>query len=124
GEDLAGQPEVEASLREALGETYATLGLSQEAEREFRRELKLAAAGSEKAAARAGLGGALSDQGRFKDAEPELRHALVLCRAMPEPSLACVHAFNSLMVTLQNLGRFDEAASSGREALALLRRSF
>jgi tetratricopeptide (TPR) repeat protein len=127
--DLAGQPEVEASLRETLGETYLNLGLSREAEREFRRAVGLMGdprrdLDPRRLADRVELAQALSDQGRWSEAETELRPALALCRAMREQPLACVHALDLLAVTLQNLGRMEESAAAGRQALALLRSRF
>jgi tetratricopeptide (TPR) repeat protein len=129
GGDLAGQPEVEASLRETLGETYLNLGLSREAEREFRRALGLMERGREdlyphRLADRVELAQALSDQGRWRAAESELRPALALCQARGERRMECVHALDLLMVTLQNLGRMAAAAAAGRRALALLRSGF
>ncbi len=120
--DLAGQPEVEASLRETLGDTYLNLGLSREAEREFRRALALA--GADSAAGRERLAQALSDQGRFTEAVPELARVIALCGAMAKPNVDCVEALSLKMEVLQNLGRGKEAAAVGREALALLERSF
>jgi tetratricopeptide (TPR) repeat protein len=129
GGDLAGQPEVEISLRETLGETYLNLGLSREAEREFRRALALMGTRREDRdprllADRVELAQTLSDQGRWSEAGTELRPALALCRAMRERPLACAHALDLLAVTLQNLGRPEEAEAAGREALALLRSRF
>jgi serine/threonine-protein kinase len=127
--DLAGQPEVEASLRETLGETYLNLGLSREAEREFRRALGLLGRSGEdrdarRLADRVELAQALSDQGRWSAAGTELRPALALCHARRERPLACVHALDLLGVAQQNLGRPEESAAAGREALALLRSRF
>ena len=120
--DLAGQPEVEASLRGTLGDTYLNLGLLHEAEREYRRALELA--GPDSAPARARLGQALSDQGRYKEAASELDRAIDLCRAMTKPIVSCIDALDLRMIGLQNLGRGKEAAAAGREALALLETSF
>ncbi len=120
--DLAGQPEVEASLRETLGDTYLNLGLLHEAEREYRRALELA--GPDSVPVRARLGQALSDQGLFTEAATELNRAIALCGAMAKPILPCAEALSQKMVVLQNLGHGKEAAAVGREALALLERSF
>ncbi len=120
--DLAGQPEVEASLRGTLGDTYLNLGLTKEAEREYRRALALA--GPDSAPERTRLGQALSDEGRYDEAAVELDRAIALCQAMPKPITACPEALSLKMVVLQNLGRGKEAAVVGREALALLERSF
>ncbi|HTG37062.1 MAG TPA: serine/threonine-protein kinase [Thermoanaerobaculia bacterium] len=129
GGDLAGQPEVEASLRETLGETYLNLGLSREAEREFRRALGLMERSREglpphRLATRVELAQALSDQGRWSEAETELRPALALCEGGGERSLECVHALDLQAVALQNLGRIAAAAAAGQRALALLRSDF
>jgi len=128
GGDLAGQPEVEASLRETLGETYLNLGLSREAEREFRRALGLMGSREDlyphRLANRVELAQALSDQGRWSEAETELRPALALCDARGERSLRCVHALDLQAVALQNLGRMEEAVAAGRRALTLLRSGF
>ncbi len=129
GGDLAGQPEVEISLRETLGETYLNLGLSREAEREFRRALALMGPRRDDLeprllANRVELAQTLSDQGRWSEARTELRPALDLCHAKREPPLACVHAFDLQAVTLQHLDRMQEAEAAGREALALLRSRF
>jgi eukaryotic-like serine/threonine-protein kinase len=120
--DLAGQPEIEASLRDTLGETYLSLGLTHEAEGEYRRALALV--GPDSAAARVGLGHALSDQGRWSEAASELDRAIAACGAMTRPLAACADALDLKMVSLQNLGHGKEAAVVGREALALLERSF
>ncbi|MFI5181480.1 MAG: tetratricopeptide repeat protein, partial [Thermoanaerobaculia bacterium] len=120
--DLAGQPEVEASLRGTLGHTYLHLGLSREAEREYRRALALA--GSDQLEVRAQLAEALNDQGRFAEAAPELEWVIARCSGMVKPVLSCAEALSLKMVGLQNLGRGKEAAAVGRRALALLETSF
>jgi serine/threonine-protein kinase len=120
--DLRGQREVEASLRETLGETYLNLGLSREAERELRRALELAGSGG--APDRAGLAQALLDQGRYAEAETELKKAIALFRASGERSIRCAHALSLLMAARQNQGRFAEAAVAGREALVMLKSAF
>ncbi len=120
--DLADQPEVEASLRGTLGDTYLNLGLLPEAEREYRRALALA--GPDAAAERVRLAQALSDEGRFVEAATELDRVIARCGPGARPAMACVEALSLKMVALQNLGRGKEAAAIGREALARARRDF
>lgn len=120
--DLAGQPEVETSLRETLGDTYLNLGLLHEAEGEYRRALELA--GPDSVPARARVGHALNSQGRWGEAAVEIDRAITLCKAMPKPVVSCVDALDLKMVGLQNLGHGKEGAAAGREALALLEGSF
>lgn len=120
--DLAGQPEVEGSLRGTLGDTYLNLGLLREAEREYRRALALA--GPDSAVERVRLGQVLSDEGRFTEAAAELDRVIALCGTTARPAMACVEALSLKMVVLQNLGHGKEAATVGLGALALLQRSF
>jgi serine/threonine-protein kinase len=121
GADLAGNPEVEASLRETLAETYLGLGMPKDSERELRRALPLAGASRE--ADRVQLARALIAQGRYKEAEADLTAFVGGCRG-PAPTLACARALASLMEARQNLARGEEAAVPGREALAILRARF
>ena len=119
--DLAGQPEVEINLRETLGNTYRLLGLPAESEREFRRALALA---SDSGEMRVNLAWALFDQGRFAETVTEAERVIGACRGQDRPPVQCVDALNLKMVGLQNVGKTEEAIGAGRQALALLERSF
>ncbi len=120
--DLAGQPEIERSLRKTLGETYGNLGLFPEAERELRRVIALSPQGS--VAERERLASALADQGKYQEALAEVEKALVSCQAQAKPEVACAYALSEKTIALQNLGETKKAIEVGRQALALLERSF
>ena len=120
--DLAGQPEVERSLRQTLGETYLNLGLLPEAEREFRRSVELAPPGS--VAERERLAKTLGDEGRFEEAASGVEEALSRCKSMAKPDVACAYALSLKTLVLQNLGKTKDAISAGRAGLALLEGSF
>lgn len=126
GTELAGQPGLEGSLRETLGETYRNLGLAEEAEGEFSRALALhAKAGDEQSAARARvlLAVALRDQGKFEAAEKDLRDALTVLRRAGS-NFETTQALDALLVTLRHQGKFEEAIAAGEEAAAMLRSRF
>jgi serine/threonine-protein kinase len=126
GAALGGQPQTEAPLRETLGETYRNLGLPEPAEREARRALALrGCAGPARDLAceetSVSLARALSDQGRWPDAERELRGVLDRTNSVPKSADLRGRALDELCVSLQNLGKGEEAVAPGREAVALLR---
>jgi len=125
GTELAGQPELEANLRETLGETWRNLGLGVEAEREFDRAVALhRRAHDVNGAARAQALRAVArrEQGKFADAEFDLREALKILR--DSDPFATTQALDALLVTLRHEGRYDEAIAAGNEATSLLRTRF
>lgn len=125
GSELAGQPGVEGSLRETLGETYRNLGLAADAEREFKRAVELhSKAGDDFGAARSRMmqGIARRDQGQFTAAEVDLRDALKVLRK--HPTSATPRALDALLVTLRHQDRHAEAIAAGEEALGLLRTKY
>jgi len=121
-------PEVRASLRLTLGQTYQGLGLLDESERLLRRALEerrtLHGPGSAEAArATDALGSLLADRGELAAAEKAFREAIPSLDAggAADDALA---ARGHLASTLQALGRFDEAEALRRDVLARQRLRF
>jgi len=125
GTELVGQPGLEGSLRETLGETYRNLGLAVEAESEFERAVALhTRAADELGAARARALQAVArrEQGKFAAAETDLRTALKVLRR--HDPFATSQALDALLVTLRHEGKYDQAVAAGEEAAMLLRTQF
>ena len=127
--ELAGQPVVQATLMEAIGNVYRNLGLFDSAEPLLRRALATreeALGPGHPAVAQTlnNLAIVLRSKGDFGGAEPLFRQALEQRRA----SLGTRHP--DVAQSLYNLGRlkretgrFEEAAALYREAISILRES-
>jgi serine/threonine-protein kinase len=126
--DFAGQPEIQAELHQAIGNSLRGLGLYDRAEEHLRQAVDLfdglptgeplrrAGAGSDLAAVQASLG-------RLEEASLRYRAALDLYRAhAPPDDPALVLAMNNLAGVLLQSGRGPEAEPLLREAAEANRR--
>ncbi len=128
GQDLKDQPEVEAELRNTLGEVYRALGENAKAETMQRRALELGhqvfgANDARLAEAKNNLALVLRDEGRFDEAEKLFREALGQFRKLrgnlDEETAA---ALNNLAGVLRELGRLPESEALQREGLEVIRK--
>jgi tetratricopeptide (TPR) repeat protein len=129
GEELADQPEVEATVLGTVGRTYRSLGRFEEAEELLRQALdtQVAASGErhpEVAFRIAEVASLMRDLGRLDEAEEMHRHALEMRRALlPEDDPVIAESLNNLALVLWDLGRPAEAEPLYRQALAIYERS-
>ena len=124
---MAEQPAVELAVRQAIGETYGSLGLYEPAERQLRAAMAIeAAAGAGplvRADTRARLVNVLYLAGKYADAVPPAREALDLRRAALGPSHPLVaSSLDDLGAVLMVGGDLAQAEPLMREALAIKRR--
>ncbi len=128
GRDLAGEPETEAGVRLALGDTYQGTGAYAKAEAQFRRALALRRAVYGPGHARTGealnrLGNLLVEQSRFGEADSVLALALAVHRRHPGDGRT---AYASTLVLLGQAalqtGHLDGAEARLREAIGILGR--
>jgi tetratricopeptide (TPR) repeat protein len=126
GGAMAKQPAVEVAVRNAIGATYASLGLFDAAERQLRASIVLLpGAGASplvRAETHARLVGVMYQQGKYADAEAAAREALRLRREV----LGATHAdvatsLDDLGAILVASGHPDQAEPLMREALAIRR---
>jgi hypothetical protein len=128
-QQLAGQPEVKASLHLTLGQTYQGLGLLEPAERHLRaaldaRRALFGAGHPDVARARQALGLLLQETGELAAAEALAREALAtLESAGLADSPDGIAARGDLATTLKALGRMDEAEAVQRDVIARARRA-
>jgi serine/threonine protein kinase len=128
GAELANQPEIEAYLRERIGNVYEALGDYSVAEQMQRRVLDLRRQLYPQG--HRDLGKALNDlamsfaqQGRLPQAESLEREALEMGKKFPGPHPQDLPArLNNLATILRRQGKFAEAESLHREALVLNRK--
>ncbi len=117
GRDLAGEPDVEADLREAIGRAYAGVGAYDASERELRAALALREAlgggGPALGSLLNALGSTLGARRAYPDAEAVLRRALELCDEDGHAS-----GLHDLGQALYGQGRLDEARACFEDALA------
>ena len=125
---LAQQPEVEASIRMTLGETYETLGLYTDSEEHLRAALSIRSRllGDEHPdtlrSSRA-LAGSLRVKGQFTEAESLLRQtAEIQRRVLGEEHRDTLITMNELALALWGPGRFSEAKQIHRQTLEIQRR--
>jgi tetratricopeptide (TPR) repeat protein len=125
---LADQPEVEATVRQTVGDTYRALGLYREAEPQQRTALEIQRQqfGEEHPGVVNGhirLAALLLATGETAEAEQHLRTALETARRLwgnEHQEVATI--LNNLGLTLRAKGAYDEAESLLRESLAMRRR--
>ncbi len=122
------QPEVEAAIRDTIGETYMDLGLYPEAQAHFRRarDLYSQALGAEnpdtlRAISR--LGAIAYTLGKYPEAESLLRTALdgqrrILGFDHPDS----LYSLNNLAITYASEGKYAEAEPLQRQTLEIRRR--
>ncbi|HKE00473.1 MAG TPA: tetratricopeptide repeat protein [Planctomycetota bacterium] len=121
---FAGAPVVEAKIRDAIGQTYASLGREGEALPHLERALslierELGASDPETLRARTVLAGAKVNLGKYAEGEAGLRQALPPLRAALGAGHRDVLVNQRLLGTaVWRLGRLDEAASLLRDAVA------
>jgi tetratricopeptide (TPR) repeat protein len=121
------EPEVEAALRAAIGDTYSALGLYDAAEPLMRTALQqririhgqdsLAVATSQN-----DLAVLLSKKGNYAEAEALMRRVLATRRRLGDGQADLAHALNSLGGVLWTRGDLEAAEPCFREALAIRRR--
>jgi serine/threonine-protein kinase len=117
----ADRPDLQAEMMLVLAEGYERLGLFTEALgwAEEAQELTARANPGERAAAATLLGWITHQLGRTDEALPLLEAAVADARREGDRSRALARALNDLGVVQEALGRFEEAARSHEEALAL-----
>jgi serine/threonine protein kinase/Flp pilus assembly protein TadD len=120
---FAHQPEVEATVREALGETYRSLGLYAEAEKHLQRAVELLrkALGPhnlETLTAMNSLAAVLNQSGKPAEAEPLFRECLETRRRVLGPDHpSTLHSLHDLAWCLLYQDKFADAERMGRECL-------
>ena len=128
GRSFAGQPETAAAIRHTIGNTYASLGLLEEAELWLRQALQmrqgiLGREHPDVAASMDDLAVLLRDKGQNEEAERMAREALAMRRRLlGNESEEVADSLNTLGNTLQNRGRYEAAEAQLRESLALRRK--
>ncbi|MCB1034730.1 MAG: tetratricopeptide repeat protein, partial [Acidobacteria bacterium] len=124
--ELAEEPEIQASLMEAISESYAGLGLFEEAETQAERsfELRRTLYGPPHealASSHERLGELRIYQGRYEEAEKHFREALEQFRQVLDPEDPRIaENEGSLGAVAHTLGRLSEAEERYRRALAHL----
>ena len=127
-EELAGQPDIEAAIRQTLGRTYDGLGLYDEAETHLRSALSIrrsltAKPDTDVAATMAHLGKLFEHQGRYAEAARLHREALRIRRSLLGDSHRLVTSSMTDLVTILHLtGDFDAADPLAREVVDRRRR--
>jgi eukaryotic-like serine/threonine-protein kinase len=125
---LSAQPEVQAELREVLGNVYVNLGLFDTAEPLLRSALEqrrtlYGVRHPSVAAAMDRLGDLLVRESRFDEAEPLLREALAQRRALLGDTHAdTAQSMDHLGTLFQERSDYDAAEPLFREAIAVRRR--
>jgi serine/threonine protein kinase/tetratricopeptide (TPR) repeat protein len=128
GRSFADQPEVAAALRHTMGNTYAGLGLLDEAEPWLRQALQMRQdiLGSEHldvAASMHDLARLLKDKGEYEEAERMSREALAMRRRLlGSETVEVAESVINLGTILDDQGRYEAAEAQYRESLAIRRR--
>jgi non-specific serine/threonine protein kinase/serine/threonine-protein kinase len=122
------QPEVEASIRETIGQTYLDLGLYPEARKHFERSLELRkrVLGAEDPLTietTVRLGATAFDQSNYGEAEALLSQALEAARRVLGPQdLTTLRAMTSLAGVYRRQGRYPRAEALVNQAVEIKRR--
>jgi tetratricopeptide (TPR) repeat protein len=127
-DQLADQPEVEATVRQTVGKTYQALGLYADAEPQLRTALEIQRQqfGEEHpdvVDGRIRLAGLLLATGETAEAEQHLRTALAVAQHLwgdEHEQIATI--LNNLGAALQARGAYDKAEALLRQTLAMRRR--
>jgi serine/threonine-protein kinase len=124
--ELAGQPDVQAALMDAIGQVSLGLGRADSAEPLLASALKLRRRSRDTlpldlAASLEHLAQARYEQSKFESAEPLLREAIALRRRTVSDPLALARALNQLGVTLAVREPTQQIEALHQEALALAR---
>jgi len=125
-EQFATSPLVQAQLLDALGASYASLGMYEQAEPPLRkamalREAELPAGDARIARSQLRLAGVLQERGDYAAAEALCRAAAASFSALPNEQASVASALSSLADILRERGNFGEATTICEEALALRR---
>ncbi len=122
--ELAGAPDVQAALMEAMGDAYRNLGLFAEARTLQQKVLDMRVAvfgvdSVEAAQSLARLGGVTGDLGRYDEAIEHLQRALsILRRAQPPDGLAIARALRTLAFAQHQAGKdYAEAERTYLDAI-------
>jgi serine/threonine protein kinase/Flp pilus assembly protein TadD len=125
---FAGQPEVEASIRDTVGQTYADLGLYSEARSQVERAVDLnrrtlGATNPKTLKAMSHLGGIAELQGKYPEAEALLTEALgsqrrVLGAEHPDT----LDSENNLAIVYDDEGKYPQAEALQSQILEIRRR--
>ncbi|MCG8405908.1 MAG: serine/threonine-protein kinase [Phycisphaerales bacterium] len=116
GDELANQPEVEASIRDLIGATYFKIGDYDTAESQFLRQLHVAKTHlgpdhTETLNAIKNLGAVYQKQSRYGEAEPLLRSLAERTKSvLGENHDDHLEAINMLAVVREGLGDYERAA--------------
>src|SRR5262249_23107442 len=121
GDQLAGQPEVEAQIRHAIGTSYLMLGAPERAEPHLKRAIELRrniGGPPEKSLADSltNYGAILYLQRRYDEAVPPLREALEIYRQRAIRGTQLVFVCRVLQLALGAAGRHDEAERAIQQA--------
>jgi serine/threonine-protein kinase len=124
--ELAGQPDVQAAVLDAIGQVRLGLGRADGAEPLLARALELrrqspGTARLDLAASLEHLAEARYEQSKFAPAEALLREAVALRRREGSAPLALAAALNQLGMTIRAREPSEEVAALQREALGLAR---
>ena len=125
---FGGQPLVEASIRETIGQSYRDLGLFQEAERHLARALELRKSqlgtdNPQTAMSMKFLADVFLEEGKYTEAETVLSETLAIQRrVLGEESGAALATARDLAITYQRVGKDAEAAKLMKQVLEEQRR--
>jgi len=123
--ELAGQPEVQATLLRVLGETYYSLGEREPAMELLREAVDRGRAvfgerSAETATAKLVLGFQLQDDGHYDEARALLEEAMATRRALfGDASFEVMEALSGLAFLAETAGDYEKAEVLHREALEL-----
>jgi serine/threonine protein kinase len=124
GNQLAGQPEVEADIRSIIGKSYWRLGVYDRAELHSNKALdlrrELYGPGDERVAdSLVDYAWSLAEQGRHAEAEKHVQDALAIYRKQNSDPRLTVRALWSLQQFLMRQSRYADAEEVANDALAL-----
>jgi serine/threonine protein kinase/tetratricopeptide (TPR) repeat protein len=125
-----GQPEVEAAIRETIGQTYGDLGLNREARRQFERALDLRrrTLGEENPrtlSTAAGLARWVHGEGRYAQAETLFGQILkTQSRVLGSEHPDTLHSVYDLANTYREQGKYPQAEALLGQILPISRRVF
>ena len=122
--ELAGQPELHAELNDALAEIYGDIGEDQASLAEVQSALKLGGTGTDPEVRAKRLGRLarieVGSREGFNDALTHAEEALKIIEGRNDDRALRSELLNTKGLALTALARYDDAAASLREALALL----
>jgi serine/threonine-protein kinase len=127
-QELAQEPEVQATMMDVIGNVYRNLGLYPEAERLLRdaldrRRAVLGPRHPDVVESTREVGEVLGLQGKLAPADTLLREALEMQRRLPgAPGVEMASTLGNLGSLLIDKGKYEEAERDYRQAIALRRR--